>query len=114
MKEALTRKFDQARPIDFTPEESEFLCESLRKAVGIALNKDVAEIADEALIFDDLGLDSIDVFDVLEQLSEEFGAQVALEEIPNDLIYGKEGITFQDFADALLEYFRTAPASQAN
>ncbi len=114
MKEALTRKFNQARPIDFTPEESDFLRESLRKAVGIALSVDAAEIPDDALIFDDLGLDSIDVFDVLEQLSDEFEAQVALEEIPNDIISGKEGITFGDFADALLDYFRSAPAGEAN
>ena len=109
MKVALIEKFNGPRPIAFSDEEVRYLRESLRKAVAIALGSDQTEVTDGALIFDDLGLDSVDVFDVLDQLGEEFEAQVALEEIPVDFIHGREGITFRDFADALLGYFGSPP-----
>jgi len=85
------------------------MTEALREAIGIVLEKPAAQIADQAQLFDELGLDSIDVFDVLDQLAERFEASVALEDLPAELIRGKEGVTFKDFADGILAYFRTPP-----
>jgi acyl carrier protein len=109
MKDALTEKFRRGRPVAFTDEEVDFLRESLREAMGVTLERPPEEIADDAPVFDELGLDSVDVFDLLDQLGEKFEAGVELEELPEELIYGKEGLTFREFADAIIGFFRTPP-----
>lgn len=109
MKEALIAKLKQPRPVDFTGEEAAYLRETLRQAVAVTLGADPAQVTDDARVYDDLGLDSIDVFDVLDQIGETFQVQVALEELPNEAIHGREGATFADFAEGILDYFRTPP-----
>ena len=109
MNERMIEKFKQGRPLTFSEEEGAYLCEALREALAVTLAVDKAKITDDARVFDELGLDSIDVFDILDQLGERFEIQVALEEMPNDVIRGGESATFRDFAEGLLGYFRTAP-----
>ena len=114
MKQALIEKFQQGRPMAFSAEEADHLREALRAAVAVTLSADKAAVADDARVFDDLGMDSIDVFDVLDQLAEEFEVQVALEELPDGLVHGGEGATFDDFAEGILDYFRSQPATPQN
>ncbi|HKI98788.1 MAG TPA: acyl carrier protein [bacterium] len=109
MKEALIAKLQAGRPVHLSESEAAYLTEALREAVATTLEVPVAEIADGSLVFDDLGLDSIDVFDVLDQLSEQFEVPVALEELPETFLRGNEGATFRSFAEGLLRYFREAP-----
>ena len=109
MNQALIEKFRRGRPLEFSPEEQAFLREALREAMAVTLSVDKAGIRDDARVFDDLGLDSIDVFDILDQLGERFEIQLALEELPNDVIRGGESTTFRDFAEGLLGYFSAPP-----
>lgn len=106
---AIAEKLRAGRPVALTPEESARVVEAVREAIGVVLEKPAQQIGDDAKLFDDLGLDSIDVFDVLDQLAERFEANVALEDLPPDLIRGKEGLTFRNFADGILAYFRAPP-----
>lgn len=132
MSDALAAKLRQGRPVRLTAEESALLVEALREAVATTLDVPLAEVGDDARVFDDLGLDSIDVFDVVDQLAERFGVTVPLEELPESVLRGGGGgseggspgddagtaagaaagapVTFRIFADGLLRYFREAPA----
>ena len=107
--QALIAKLRAGRPVVLRPEESQRVVEALRGAIAVVLECQPEQVSDDAKLFDDLALDSIDVFDVLDQLAERFEAQVALEDLPAELIRGKEGLTFRDFADGMLTYFRTPP-----
>jgi len=109
MDAQLIAKFQQGRPLDFSAEEAAHLRAALREAMAVTLSVDQAKITDDARVFDDLGLDSIDVFDILDQLGERFEITVALEEMPNEVVHGGESATFQDFAQGLLGYFQSAP-----
>jgi acyl carrier protein len=113
MKEALIARLQGGRPVQLSAEEQALLVEALREAVATTLELPVAEIADGAHIFDDLGMDSIDVFDVLDQLSQRFEVPMALEELPESFLRGEAQTTFRVFAEGLLHYFREAPASPA-
>lgn len=114
MKEVLIAKLQGGRPVELDGDESAHLVEALREAVATTLDLPVAEIADDARLFDDMGMDSIDVFDVLDQLSERFEVPVALEELPESFLRGKAEATFQSFAEGLLRYFRESPAPPAD
>lgn len=111
MSSTLADKLRGGRPVNFSGEEAEMLGEALRGAMATALEISRDEIADEALIFDELGLDSIDMFDVLDQLAEEFDLE--LDDLPPDLIYGKEGLRFDQFVQSLLAHLRTPPEDTA-
>jgi len=108
----LIAKLQGGRPVALAPEDTARVVEALREAIGIVLEQPPQQIADGSRLFDDLGLDSIDVFDVLDQLAERFEANVALEDLPPDFVRGKEGVTFKDFADGILTYFRTPPKAK--
>ena len=109
MKAELREKIRQGRPVRISDEEAAFMRDTLRRAMAVTLEKEPEEIGDGALVFDDLGLDSIDVFDLLDQLAEELDMQVEPEQLPDDVIYGREGLTFHDFAEVFISYFRSAP-----
>lgn len=113
MSSTLAEKLRGGRPVNFSGEEAEMLGEALRGAMATALEISRDEIADEALIFDELGLDSIDMFDVLDQLAEEFDLELELDDLPPDLIYGKEGLRFDQFVQSLLAHLRTPPEDTA-
>lgn len=113
MSSTLADKLRGGRPVNFSGEEAEMLGEALRGAMATALEISRDEIADEALIFDELGLDSIDMFDVLDQLAEEFDLELELDDLPPDLIYGKEGLRFDQFVQSLLAHLRTPPEDTA-
>lgn len=107
--QAVIAKLRTGRPVVLSPEESRQIVEALREAIAVVLECPAEQVSDEAKLFDELALDSIDVFDVLDQLAERFEAQVALEDLPAELIRGKEGLTFSDFAAGILAYFRAPP-----
>lgn len=109
MQAQLIAKLKQGRPVAFTADEADHLREALREAMAVTLSVERAKITDDAKVFDDLGLDSIDVFDILDQLGERFEISVALEEMPNEVVHGGESATFRDFAEGLLAYFRSTP-----
>lgn len=110
MKAAIIAKLQAGRPVQFTGAEAAHLVEALRQAVATTLEVPLERIADDACLFDELGLDSIDVFDVLDQLSETFEVPVVLEELPESFLRGEPGTTFRDFAGGLLRYFREPPS----
>ena len=107
--QALIAKLKQGRPVALAPDEVQALREALREAIAIVLDRPVHQVQDDARLFDDLALDSIDVFDVLDQLAERFDAQVALEELPTNLLRGEPEMTFTDFAQGILTYFASPP-----
>lgn len=107
---AVVAKLQAGRPVAFTEVEAAYLVEALRQAVATALELPPAELTDDARLFDELGLDSIDVFDVLDQLSERFEVPLALEELPESFLRGGSEASFRDFAEGLLRHFRAPPA----
>jgi acyl carrier protein len=109
MTEPLREKLSRGRPVEFSESDLGVLREALREAMAVTLDRPPAEIADDARVFDELGLDSIDVFDLLEQLTERFAVTVNLDELPADVIRGNPGTTFRQFADGIADYFRHAP-----
>jgi acyl carrier protein len=111
--QAIVVKLRAGRPVLLSAEESRQVVEALRAAVAVVLECPPQQLADDAKLFDDLALDSIDVFDVLDQLAERFEAKVALEDLPAELIRGKQGLTFRDFAAGILTYFSTPPKTSA-
>ena len=113
MKAALTAKLKQGRPVTLTAEEADYLVEALRAAMAVVLEVPPEKIADDTRVFDDLGLDSIDVFDLLDQLAEQFEVQVILEEMPESFLRGGEDTTFCNFAQGLLRYFSEPPGKTA-
>ncbi len=109
MDSSLIEKLQKGRPATFTKEEEGVLIEALREAMAKTLEVSVEEVGNDALIFDTLGVDSIDVFDILDQLSEQFEVEVPLEELPETFVRGGGETTFLDFANGLLRFFTEPP-----
>ncbi len=109
MKDAMAEKLRLGRPVNFTGEEAAYLHEALRRAMATTLEIEPEDIHDDALVFEDLGLDSIDAFDLLDQLAEQFDVNLEPDDLPAEMIYGKEGLHFRDFVELLLTHFRTTP-----
>lgn len=109
LTQAITIKFSRGRPTSFTEEEAEHFRGALRSAMAVTLDCPASDISDDALIFDDLGVDSIDVFDIVDQLTVLYEAAIALEELPPELLAGGEGTTFRGFADGILAYYESEP-----
>ncbi len=109
MQASLIAKLRAGRPVALSAAEEALLVEALRQAVATTLEVPLEEVADDSLVFDDLGLDSIDVFDTLDQLSEQFEVTVAVEELPETVLRGQRQTTFRQFAEGLLRYFRAPP-----
>ena len=114
MVSSLIEKLQKGRPVSFTREEEEVLTESLREAMANTLDLTVEAVPNDAKIFDALGVDSIDAFDILDQLGEKFEVDVPLEELPEDFVRGGENTTFQDFANGLIGFFGTPPGGIKN
>ena len=108
MSPTLPEKLRGGRPVALSEEDAGVLREVLRQAMATTLEVPLEEVADQALVFDDLGLDSIDIFDVLDQLAGEFDVALEPEDLPPDLIYGKEGLSFDQFVESLLSHLRSA------
>lgn len=65
--------------------------EQVKKIIGEILDVDAAGIADDALIVDDLGADSIAVMEIVMELESAYGFEVPTDAIPslktvNDII----------------------------
>lgn len=114
LQQRISEKLTQGRPVSFTTEEAEHFREALREALGVTLDTSPAEIGDGADIFDELGVDSIDVFDMVDQLITRYEAPIALEELPPELLRGDAGLTFAGFAQGILDYFATPPAEASD
>jgi acyl carrier protein len=110
LQQRIGEKLNQGRPVAFAAEEADHFREALREALGVTLDTSPANIADTADIFDELGVDSIDVFDMVDQLITRYKAPIALEELPPELLRGDAGLTFAGFAQGILDYFATPPA----
>ena len=110
MEAGLIEKLKQGRPVKFTSDEEAVLTESLRAAMAKTLEIPKEDISDDAKIFDTLGLDSIDIFDILDQMAATFEVDVPLEELPESFLRGAEESTFMDFADGILRFFKEPPA----
>lgn len=54
--------------------------EKLKKIIAEVLNVDVAEISMETTFVDDLGADSLDIFQIIMGIEEEFDIEIANEE----------------------------------
>lgn len=54
--------------------------EKLKKIISEVLNVDVEEIAMETTFVDDLGADSLDIFQIIMGIEEEFDIEIANEE----------------------------------
>ncbi|RDU22906.1 acyl carrier protein [Anaerosacchariphilus polymeriproducens] len=54
--------------------------EKLKKIIAEVLNVDVAEITMETTFVDDLGADSLDIFQIIMGIEEEFDIEIANEE----------------------------------
>ncbi len=109
IEQGLLVKLAKGRPVDFTAKEAAVVTGALREAMAVVLDCPPATITDDARVFDDLALDSIDVFDLLDQLAERFDSPVDLEQLPPSLVRGKEGMTFSNFAAGILDYYRLPP-----
>ena len=57
--------------------------EKLKKIIGEVLNIDEDEITMETTFVDDLGADSLDVFQIIMGIEEEFDIEIANEEAEN-------------------------------
>ena len=112
LAEKLRQRFTDGKAVGLSAAESACFQAVLRQAVAVTLECEASDISDESLLFSDLGLDSIDVFDLLDQLSETFEIVIELEALPEELLKGGESITFSEFSQAFLSYFQQ-PASPA-
>lgn len=59
------------------------MIEKIRKIVAEQLNLDIAGISEDTSFKDDLGADSLDLFEVVMSLEEEFGIELLPEEVSN-------------------------------
>jgi len=109
MKERLMGKLAGPRPLHLEPEEAAHLTEALREAVSVALEIELSKVQDSTCLVEDLGLDSIDLFDVLDQLGETYGIQLALDALPEEWLRGSSDATFLEFASGLIKYFASPP-----
>lgn len=57
--------------------------EKLKKIIAEVLNVDAEEITMETTFVDDLGADSLDIFQIIMGLEEEFDVEIANEEAEN-------------------------------
>lgn len=59
------------------------MLERIKEIIAEHLNLDVAEITEETSFKDDLGADSLDLFEVIMSIEEEFDIEVEAEEVAN-------------------------------
>ena len=62
--------------------------EKLQKIISEVLNVDADEITMETTFVDDLGADSLDVFQIIMGIEEEFDIEIATEEAENIVTVG--------------------------
>ncbi len=110
---ALAAKLREPPPIELTADEEALLIDALRQAVAETLQIAPDAVPDDARIFDELGLDSIDVFDALDQLAARFDVAMEVESLPVELLRGTAGMTFREFAATLVGHFSGARAGAA-
>ncbi len=54
--------------------------ERLKKIIGVVLNVDKDEITEDTTFIDDLGADSLDIFQIIMGIEEEFDIEIPTEE----------------------------------
>ncbi len=68
--------------------------EKLQQIISEVLNIDVDEIGPDTTFIDDLGADSLDVFQIIMGIEEEFGIEISQED-------AEKIVTVQDAAEAI-------------
>ena len=68
--------------------------EKLHQIISEVLNIDVDEIGPDTTFIDDLGADSLDVFQIIMGIEEEFGIEISQED-------AEKIVTVQDAAEAI-------------
>jgi len=68
--------------------------EKLQQIISEVLNIDVDEIGPDTTFIDDLGADSLDVFQIIMAIEEEFGIEISQED-------AEKIVTVQDAAEAI-------------
>jgi acyl carrier protein len=71
------------------------LAEKVRLCVAQALGLDLEEAAPEAVLFDDLGAESLDLLDIVFRLEKTFGIQIPRGGIQNNVL-SSEGLKEED------------------
>lgn len=74
------------------------MLEKLKEVVAEGLSVDVSEIVESASFKDDLGADSLDLFEIVMAMEEELGVEIATEDLQSIVTVGDaiklfEGIT---------------------
>lgn len=57
------------------------MLEKLKEIIAEKLNLDEAEITEDSKFIDDLGADSLDLFDMVMSLEDEFGVEISTDDL---------------------------------
>lgn len=71
------------------------ITEKVRMCIAQALGIDIEEVVPEAILFDDLGAESLDLLDIVFRLEKTFGVQIPRGGIQNNVLSG-EGFKEED------------------
>jgi len=81
------------------------ICEKVRMCIAQALGIDVEEVVPDAILFDDLGAESLDLLDIVFRLEKTFGIQIPRGGIQSSVI-ASEGVKEEDLVkDGVLTPF---------
>lgn len=59
------------------------MVEKIKEIIADQIGIDVADIADDASFVDDLGIDSLDMFEMAMAIEEEYNVEIASEDLAN-------------------------------
>ena len=71
------------------------ICEKVRMCIAQALGIDVEEVVPDAILFDDLGAESLDLLDIVFRLEKTFGIQIPRGGIQSSVL-ASEGVKEED------------------
>jgi acyl carrier protein len=81
------------------------ICEKVRVCIAQALGIDVEEVVPDAILFDNLGAESLDLLDIVFRLEKTFGIQIPRGGIQSSVL-ASEGVKEEDLAkDGVLTPF---------
>lgn len=81
------------------------ICEKVRMCIAQALGIDIEEVVPDAILFDDLGAESLDLLDIVFRLEKTFGIQIPRGGIQSSVL-ASEGVKEEDLAkDGVLTPF---------
>jgi acyl carrier protein len=71
------------------------ICEKVRMCIAQALGIDLEEVVPHAILFDDLGAESLDLLDIVFRLEKSFGIQIPRGGIQQNVL-SREGLKEED------------------